>query len=84
MPVIEELFEELQIDFTANLNRKDLKNSPYFVVAIEKYNCWPEAEDKKSLGEYINIYGVPNWSTRIQPLWRFYIEGLYQSMENKK
>ena len=35
--------EEIQIDFTENLNSKHLDSSPFILVAIDKNSCWPVA-----------------------------------------
>ena len=60
--------EEIQIDFTGNLNSKHLETSPFIFVAEDKNSRWPVAKISNStshdtvitfLREYINVYGVP-------------------------
>ena len=60
--------EEIQIDFTGNLNSKHLDSSPFILVAVDKNSRWPVAKMFKNtnhdtvitfLREYINVYGVP-------------------------
>ena len=60
--------EEIQIDFTGNLNSKHLDSSPFILVAVDKNSRWPVATICKNtnhdtvltfLREYINVYEVP-------------------------
>ena len=60
--------EEIQIDFTGNLNSKHIDSSPFILVVVDKNSRWPVAKICKNtnhdtvislLREYINIYGVP-------------------------
>ena len=60
--------EEIQIDFTENLNSKHLDSSPFKLIAVDKNRRWPVAKICRStnhdtvitfLREYINVYGVP-------------------------
>ena len=60
--------EKIQIDFTGNLNSKQLDSSPFILIALDKNSCWPVAKICKNtnhdtvitfLREYINVYGVP-------------------------
>ena len=60
--------EEIQIDFTGNLNSKHLDSSPFVLVAVDKNSRWPVAKISKNtnhdtvltfLREYINVYRVP-------------------------
>ena len=60
--------DEIQIDFTGNLNSKHLDSSPFTLVAVDKNSRWPVAKICKNtnhdtvltfLREYINVYGVP-------------------------
>ena len=60
--------EEIQIDFTGNLNSKHLDSSPFILVAVDKNGLWPVAKICKNtnhdtvitfLRKYINVYGVP-------------------------
>ena len=60
--------QELQIDFTGNLNSKHLNSSPFILVAVDKNSRWPVAKICKNtnhdtvitfLREYTNVYGVP-------------------------
>ena len=60
--------EEIQIDFTGNLNSKHLDSSPFILVAVDKNSRWSVAKICKNtnhdtvitfLREYINVYGVP-------------------------
>ena len=61
--------EEIQIDFTGNLNSKHLDSSPFILVAVDKNSRWPGAKICENtnhdtvitflLREYINVYGVP-------------------------
>ena len=62
------LGEEIQIDFTGNLNDKKLQNNPFILIAVDKNSRWPVAKICKNrnhgtvisfLDEYINVYGVP-------------------------
>ena len=64
--------EEIQIDFTGNLNSKHLDSSPFILVAVDKNSRWPVAKMCKNtnldtvitfLREYINVYGVPKTIT---------------------
>ena len=45
--------EEIQMDFTGNLNSKHFEYSPFILVAVYSNSRWPVAK------EYTNIYGVP-------------------------
>ena len=58
--------EEIQIDFTGNLNSIHLDSS--FIIVVEKNSRWPVAKICKNpnhdtvitfLQEYLNVYGVP-------------------------
>ena len=60
--------EEIQIDFTGNLNSKHLDSSPFIIIAVDKNSRWPAAKICKNtnhdtvitfLREYINVYRVP-------------------------
>ena len=60
--------EEIQIDFTGNLNSNYLDSSPFILVAVDKNSRWPVAKICKNtnhgtvltfLREYIKVYGVP-------------------------
>ena len=60
--------EEIQIDFTGNLNNKKLQSNPFILIAVDKKSRWPVAKICKNtnhetvisfLDEYINVYGVP-------------------------
>ena len=60
--------EEIQIDFTRNLNSKHFEHSPFILVAVDSNSRWPVAKSCKNtnhesvisfLKEYTNIYGVP-------------------------
>ena len=60
--------QEIQIDFTGNVNSKHLNSSPFILVAIDKNIRWPVAKICKNtnhdtviifLRESINVYGVP-------------------------
>ena len=60
--------EEIQIDFTGNLNSKHLDSSPFILVAVDTNSRWSVAKICKNtnhdtvitfLREYINVYGVP-------------------------
>ena len=60
--------EEIQIDFTGNLNNKKLHTNPFILIAVDKNSRWPVAKICKNtnhesvisfLNEYINVYGVP-------------------------
>ena len=60
--------EEIQIEFTGNLNSKQLDSSPFILLAVDKNSRWSVAKICKNtnhntiitfLQEYINIYGVP-------------------------
>ena len=60
--------EEIQIDFTGNLNNKKLQSNSFILIAVDKNSRWPVAKICKNtnhetvisfLDEYINVYGVP-------------------------
>ena len=60
--------EEIQMDFTGNLNSKHFKHSPFILIAVDSNSRWPVAKICKNtnhesvitfLKEYTNIYGVP-------------------------
>ena len=60
--------EELQINFTGNLNSKHLNSSPFILVVVDKNSRWPVANICKVINhdtvitflrEYTNVYGVP-------------------------
>ena len=60
--------EEIQIDFTGNLQNKKLSSHPFILVAVDKNSRWPVAKICKNtnhetvisfLNEYINVYGLP-------------------------
>ena len=60
--------EEIQIDFTGNLNSKHPDSSPFILIAVDKNSRWPVAKICKNtkhdtvttfLRECINLYGVP-------------------------
>ena len=60
--------EEIQIDFTGNLNNKQLHTNPFILIAVDKNSRWPVAKICKNtnhetvisfMNEYINVYGVP-------------------------
>ena len=60
--------EEIQIDFTGNVNSKHLDSSPFILVAVDKKSRWPVAKICKNtnhdtvitfLREYLKVYGVP-------------------------
>ena len=36
--------EEIQIDFTENLNNKKLQNNPFILIAVDKNSRWPVAK----------------------------------------
>ena len=59
--------EEIQMEFTGNLNGKPFKCSPFILVAVVSNSRWPVAKICKNtnhetvttfLQEYTNIYGV--------------------------
>ena len=60
--------EEIQMDFTGNLNSKHFEHSPFILIAVDSNSRWPVAKICKNtnhgsvktfLKEYTNIYGVP-------------------------
>ena len=60
--------QEIQIDFTGNLNSKHPNYSPIILIAVDKNSRWPVAKICENtnhdtvitfLREYINVYGVP-------------------------
>ena len=60
--------QEIQIDFTGNLNSEHLNYSSFILIAVDKNSRWPVAKICKNtnhdtlitfLREYINVYGVP-------------------------
>ena len=60
--------EEIQMDFTGNLECKHFEHSPFILIAVDSNSRWPVAEICKNtnhesvitfLKEYTNVYGVP-------------------------
>ena len=67
--------QEIQIDFTGNLNSKHLNSSPFILVVVDKNSRWPVAKICKNtnhdtvktfLREYINENGVRKKSIQIE------------------
>ena len=59
--------EEIQMDFTANLNSKHFEHFPFILIAVDSNSRWPVPKICKNtnhesvitfLKEYTNIYGV--------------------------
>ena len=59
--------EEIQKDFTGNLNSKHVEHSPFILVVVDSNSRWPVAKICKNtnhesvktfLQEYTNVYGV--------------------------
>ena len=60
--------EEIQMDFTGNLNSKHFEHSPFILIAVDSNSRWPVAKICKNtnhesvityLKEYTDIFGVP-------------------------
>ena len=60
--------DEIQLEFTGNLHRRNLFSAPYIIIAVEKNSCWPVTKICKITNhetviaffkEYLNVYEVP-------------------------